>query len=178
MTLNSSNTTTIHNIHFQLFFVSLTVKMPFSAEQHYESKIRQGSIRGQSTILHFDRKPLECRKREQEKGIRRVCRDRFRFEDFVSLNSLHTDYLKELKGDLGSKAFLDVIYKAELTGARVRIAGREGIVVEERKNSLCVIFESNEVKIYPKRNWDFTVLFDGVEYIFISRNLRANRLTN
>lgn len=150
--------------------------MPFSAEQHYESKIKQGSIRNQSVILHFDRKPLEYKTKQREKGIRRISKDRFNFKDFLEITQLHSEYLKELKGGLSPKAFLDVIYKAEMTGARVRIAGKDGIIVEERKNSIAVIFESNDVKIYPKRNWDYSVLFEGVEYIFMSRRLRPNRM--
>lgn len=147
-------------------------------EQHFESKIKQGSIKNQSTILHFSTQPFENKKSVREKGIRRIYKDRFTFESFLKINELHNDYIKELKGNLSPKAFLDVLYKAELTGAKIKIAGREGIIVEERKNSICVIFSTNETKIYPKRNWDFSLIFENVEYTFLCENLKANRKIN
>ncbi|ELA41595.1 uncharacterized protein VICG_01343 [Vittaforma corneae ATCC 50505] len=152
--------------------------MPFNAEQHFESKIKQGSIKNQSTILRFDTQPFKSKKAEREKGLRRICKDRFNFEDFVKINKMHSSYVQELKGNLSPKAFLDVLYRAELTGAKVKIAGKEGIIVEERKNSLCVIFSSNQMKLYPKRSWDFSLVFDGIEYQFLSENLKTNRKIN
>lgn len=147
----------------------------FSAEAHFESKIKQGSIKDQS-VLRFGATPLEPKKFHSEKGLRRIAKDRFSYESFQAINQMHTEYLRELKGHLPPKAFLDVIYKAELTGALIQIAGKEGIVVEERRNSLCVIFVGNVIKIYPKKIWDFKLIFDGVRYLFFSEGLKKGRL--
>lgn len=152
--------------------------MLFSAEQHFESQIKRGSIKNQSITLHFGAQPLENKKIEREKGLRRICKDRFCFRDFVGVSEMHNSYIRELKGNLSPKAFLDVLYKAELTGAKIKIAGKEGIVVEERKNSLFVIFSSNQTKLYPKRSWDFSLVIDGVEYRFLPENLKINRKIN
>lgn len=149
--------------------------MVFNAEQHFEAKIRRGSIKNQSTILNFDTRPFEGKKTEREKGLRRICRDRFSFQDFEKINEMHCEYLRELKGNLGPKAFLTHLYKAELTGARIKIAGKVGIIAEERKNAICVVFETGGPKIYPKKTWDFSLIFEGVEYLFMSEALRANR---
>ena len=149
--------------------------MPYNVEQHFESKIKQGSIKNQGTIVCFSLQPFEGKKTEQEKGLRRVCKDRFNFENFQAVNALYNDYLRELKGNLTPKAFLDILYKAELTGAKIKIDNKEGLIVEERKNSICVIFSSNQMKIYPKRTWDFSLIFDCVEYKFLCEKLKINR---
>lgn len=119
--------------------------------------------------------PLEPKGFRVEKGLRRIAKDRFSYEDFKTVNQMHTEYLRELKGALSPKAFLDILYRAELTGAQIRIAGKVGIVVEERKNSLSVIFEGNKVKIYPKKVWDFQLIFDGAQYFFFSEALKKGR---
>lgn len=147
----------------------------FSAEAHFESKLKQGSIRDQGSVLRFGAMPLEPKKFHSEKGLRRIAKDRFKYEDFKTINQMHTGYLRELQGNLPPKAFLDTLYRAELTGALIQIAGKEGIVVEERRNSLSVIFEGNVIKIYPKKVWDFRLIFDGVQYLFFSEALKKGR---
>lgn len=149
---------------------------PFSAESHFESKIKRGSIRNQSTVIRFTPQPFEPNKHTTVKGLRRICCDRFSFTDFEKINEMHTEYLRRLKGSCTPQAFLDVLYKAELTGTRIKIDKKEGFIVEERRNSIFVIFESNKIKIYPKKVWDFILMFDGVEYMFICESLKKNRL--
>lgn len=149
----------------------------FSAEAHYESKIRQGSIKNQSAVIRFDSQVFEPKKSTVEKGLRRICKDQFKFEDFFEINQLHNNYLHQIKELSGAKKFLENILKAELTGAKIKIANKTGFVVEERKNSLIVIFEDNRTRIFPKKSWDFILFFDGIQYKFYSSRLKKNRVT-
>lgn len=148
----------------------------FDAEAHFESRMGLQSIRSQGVVLDFTTRPLKKTPKKMEKGLTRVCHDRYYYESFIEINALHRAYISELKGQLGPDAFLSILWQAELTGAMITIAGKEGIVVEERKNSLVVIFSNDKVKIFPKAVWDFCFQFDGVTYFFYAKNLRHNRL--
>jgi len=147
----------------------------FNVEAHYESKIKKGSIKDQGSVLRFTRMPFEPKKKEIQKGLRKIATERFKYSDFEDINKLHLEYLQELRGGLSSSAFMDILYKAELTGAKIEIAGRTGFVLEERKNSLFVIFPGNLVKIYPKKLWDFSLEFEGIKYLFFSEALKKGR---
>lgn len=150
---------------------------PFSPTAHFESKFKHNTAKdGCSTILHFEAPPFISQTVIREKGLRRILTDRFSFEDFKEINILHQNYIRKLKGSLYPTMFLDVLYKAELTGALIKIAGKEGIVVEERKNTLCVIFKDNKVKVFPKTLWNFTFSFEGVDYLFMCKALKKSRI--
>lgn len=147
----------------------------FSAEAHYESKIKQGSIKNQSAVLRFNNSVFEPKQSKIEKGFRRICKDQFNYSCFSEINTLHCEYLRKIKETAGPKGFLENLFKAELTGAKIKIANRIGFVVEERKNTLVVIFEGNDLKIFAKKVFNFSVLFEGVEYFFYSENLKKGR---
>ena len=147
----------------------------FDAESHFNSKLRRGTIRDQGTIISFASKPFNSKIKTQEKGLKKIKKEKFRYNEFMPINIIHTEYIKELKGNLHPDAFMDVLYKAELTGAKVRINGKEGFVIEERKNSMCVIFEDDKVNIFPKNVWDFVYTFENIDYFFYSENLKKNR---
>ncbi|KAM0680251.1 hypothetical protein GINT2_001636 [Glugoides intestinalis] len=147
----------------------------FSPAAHFESKIKQEAKKDASAILHFAPPPFIPKTVVPEKGLRKILKDRFSFEDFTEINSMHQHYIRKLKGTLLPSVFLDILYKAELTGAKINIAGKEGIVVEERKSTLCVIFKDNKVKLFPKNVWNFTFPFEGVNYLFICKSLKKNR---
>ncbi len=155
----------------------------FSAEAHYESKIKQGSIKNQSCVIRFDSSVFEPKRIVKEKGLRKICKDEFSYESFKEINKLHCEYLNKIKkSSVNNKGFLESLYKAELTGASIRIAKgskdcfTEGFIVEERKNSLVVILKDNSIKIYPKIAFDFTIRFDEVNYKFLSKLLKKNRM--
>ena len=178
----------------------------FSSESHFESKIKQGSIKNQSPVIRFNTSVFEPSKFAKEKGLRKICKDQFKYSDFVEINKLHCEYLNKIKENSNgtnskgnTSGFLENIYKAELTGASVKLINLEdkgklenkinledkdklqdkiGFIVEERKNSLVVIFKENEIKIFPKKSWNFSILFEGIEYLFISELLKKGRLFN
>lgn len=147
----------------------------FDVESHYESKIKNGSLKDQGIILRFNKPTYRPSNPEIIKGLRRIAKDRFKYEDFIEINKIHSAYLKELKGNLSPKGFLDILYKSELTGAMIDIAGKSGFVIEERKNSISVIFPENIVKLYIKSCWNFKINFEGVDYLFFCNNLKNNR---
>jgi len=39
-----------------------------------------------------------------------------------------------------------------------------------------VIFEDNRTKIFPKKVWEFILMFDGSEYKFFSKKLKKSRI--
>lgn len=151
------------------------MKPNFNVEAHYESKIRQGSIKDQGSFLNFRNVPFIPKNVEIQKGLKRIKMDKFKYDDFKIINQLHQEYLKEIKGVLSHTAFLDIIYKAELTGAKIEIAGKEGFVIQERKNTIFVIFPGNITKIFPKKIWDFKLKFEDVEYLFFAKALKNGR---
>lgn len=148
----------------------------FSAEEHYELKIKQGSIRSQSVYLRFGKNEPKKKIINKEKGFKRIIKDNFKFEDFVEINDLHTKYLDNLKGQFHPTAFQEILYKAELTGAKIEIAQKEGYIIEERKNTLTVIFMNDIIKVYPKKVFDFSLKHQGVKYMFYSNALKGGRL--
>lgn len=148
----------------------------FSAEAHFESKIKQGSIKNQSSVIRFENQLFEPKKTTVEKGLKRICKDQFKYSDFLEINQLHSEYLHKIKEISGNKGFLDNVLKAELTGAKIKISNKIGFVVEERKNSLVVIFEDDRTKIFPKKVWDFILMFDKSEYKFFSKKLKKSRI--
>ncbi|KAM0675485.1 hypothetical protein GVAV_000850 [Gurleya vavrai] len=98
-----------------------------------------------------------------------------KYKDYLQINKMHVEYFKELKKGMSNDAFLGVLYKAELTGAIVEICGKKGIIVEERANSIRIIFENDSVKMYFKNVNNFIIEFDGVKYLFFGQNLAKNR---
>lgn len=147
----------------------------FDAEAHFESKMKTRSLRSQGTVIDFSARPFVPSARPVEKGIRRVPHAGFRHSEFAKINELHCAYLSRLRGRLSPELFLPVLHTAELTGAAVRIRGQDGYIIEERKNSLVVIFPDDRVRLFPKDVWDFSVLADGVEYLFFAASLKKNR---
>lgn len=148
----------------------------FCAEEHFELKIKQGSIRDQSIYLRFGKSLRKDSKFIPEKGIKRIVKDNFKFEEFKEINKLHNDYLDKLKGQLHPNIFQEILYKAELTGAKIEIANKEGYVIEDRKNTLTVIFENDIIKVYSKQIYDFSLVHQNVKYMFYSGALKAGRL--
>lgn len=149
----------------------------FDAESHFESKIKTKSLRAQGVVIDFSARPFTPTARPVEKGLRRVAHGAFRYADFAKINTLHTAYLAKLRGRLSPDAFLPILHGAELTGAAIRIRGEDGYIIEERKNSLVVIFLDDRVRVFPKDVWDFSLIADGVEYYFFARALKKNRFT-
>lgn len=147
----------------------------FDAEAHFESKLKGSSIRDHGTVISFAARPFSPARRPAEKGIKRVVREKFKYEEFKKINGMHTAYMRQLVGRLSPDAAMDAIYRAELTGAEIVVNGTAGFVIEERKNSLTVIFRGDRVKVFPKAVWDFTYVLDGVEYIFYAAALKKGR---
>lgn len=120
-------------------------------------------------------KPMTRPRKKNLQAVRRVERERVRYEDFLEINKLFREYLTRLKGTMGISNFVNKLYMAELTGAVVRIGSRSGIVVEERANSIVVVFEDDSVKTFLKRIHDFVVAHDGIDYIFVGLRMKSNR---
>lgn len=115
---------------------------------------------------------------EKEDPKRKIVKEKYfnvKYSDFIEINKLHTEYIKSIK----THNFLPVLYKAELTGALLRFRSREvvkeGIVVEERKNTLLIVHKDDSLKIYPKEMYDFVYEFDGIRYFFMGKFLKYNR---
>lgn len=151
----------------------------FCAEDYFDSRIPGGSMRSHATVLDFGAPP-----RIIGDGADRSVRGRvdnaegrvLRYDDAVRLNAMHSEYIRRIKGPLRPDDFNAVLLRAELTGARVRVAGRAGYVVEERRNSLVVVYPGDRVRIHPKATTDFVVAVDGVDYRFIGRALKKSRM--
>lgn len=147
----------------------------FDVETHFESKIGKNNLCSQGRVINFQPAPFCSTRKPIEKGIKRIIKEKFKYEEFKIINELHNDYIRELKGNQHPNAFNDILYKSELTGAKIRINGKFGFVIEERKNSLTVIFEGDKIKIFPKAVWNFVYSFDGVDYMFFTSNMKKNR---
>lgn len=148
----------------------------FSPENHYDLKIKNGSIRDQNATLKFDDPPFKSKDFKIEKGFKRIKKDNFKYAEFVDIHQMHTEYLTKLKGHHNPDTFLELIYKAELTGASIEINNKIGFVIEERKNSLTVIFPDDSIKIFPKAVFNFNIIFEGIKYIFFANSLKHSRL--
>lgn len=144
-------------------------------EGHFNSKIKSCTVRDQGTVISFVSQPFIPKKFTTEKGIKRIVKEDYKYSDFIEINKMHREYLRELRGTLHPYASLNLIYKAELTGAEIEIAGRTGFVIQERKNSLTVIFPGDLIKVYPKSLWNFRMKADGIDYLFFGKDLKKNR---
>lgn len=151
------------------------MKRAFIPEDHFESKVKNKLLWSQGTVLSFTPQPFTPKTRPVEKGRKRILRDNMKYEEFQEINQMHREYMKKIIGNLHPDAALEIIYKADLTGAQIEINNHKGYVVHERKNSLAVIFPTDEVKIFPKSIWDFKISFEGIDYIFFGKNLKKNR---
>jgi len=169
----------------------------FDPESHFNSKIKGKSLYDSGNILGLSLPRIE-RNRVVDKGIPRVCRENYKYSEFVKINIKHGEYLKEMLRNQSANMCLHIISKADLTGAEMtvesdenrgvcgnghrRVCGngpvensRRGIVAEERKNSLVLIFPDDRTRIYPKAMWNFKMEVEGKEYLFIGKNLKQKR---
>ncbi|KAI5149672.1 hypothetical protein ENBRE01_1054 [Enteropsectra breve] len=146
------------------------------AEAHFDAKMAKSCIKDHGMIINFSSKRRELKASKQEKGIPRIVKENFTYGEMQKINKIHKEYLSELKGKHVPSTFMDVLYRAELTGAEISIAGKTGIVIEERKNVMVVIFPCDIIKIYPKNKYDFSINIDEVDYIFYGSNLKINRM--
>lgn len=150
-------------------------KTKFDAETFFESKIKGGDLRSHGSVLNFTTPLITFTKKPREKGIKRICKELIEYDRFKILNKLHTEYMTELKNKNKGNAFNNILYGAELSGAEIEIDNKKGFVVEERKNSISVVFPDNKVKLYPKDVWNFLYLFDNCKYYFVAKKLKKNR---
>ncbi|KAF7683654.1 hypothetical protein TCON_1140 [Astathelohania contejeani] len=151
----------------------------FDIEEHYNDKLPSGMALDSNTKFYLSNTSELPKKAGKVRKIYRVNRTNLKYDLFREVNEMHKRYLNELLGSKSPNAILPLIYKAELTGAEIKIKIGEsykiGIVVEERENCLVVIHENNDIKIYPKRSFDFIMAYNGIEYLFLARNLKKIR---
>lgn len=152
----------------------------FSPEMHYNSKMKNRTVRDQGIVISLKKQPSnsskEVRIEIKKKGIRRVMEDKYTYDRAVDLKAEHTKYIAKLLGNVHPEAAMALLYQAELTGAEIKINNSVGIIIEERKNSLIVIFKDNKVRCFPKSTNSFIFSFNGTDYLFIAKNLKKNRI--
>jgi ribonuclease P protein subunit POP4 len=150
----------------------------FDIEEHINEKLARQPIRLYNTGLWLANTAFTNSARNGGRGMGKVNTGSVRYKDFIEINAMHTIYISELRGNMSPNAFLPVLYKAELTGAKVTILSginKTGIIVEERENVILMVFEDDRIKCYPKNTIDFTFAFDGVDYIFLGDKMKKNR---
>lgn len=147
----------------------------FDVEDHYGAHLKKETLRTLSQLFVLTNKAVDTKRKEASRAIRRVERDRIRYRDFVEINELFVDYLTKLKGTASASNFMNKMHTAELTGAIVGVRGKCGIIVEERMNSIIVVFEDDTVKTYLKKTNDFVIEYEGAKYIFIGSKMKINR---
>ncbi|WUR03187.1 ribonuclease P protein component [Vairimorpha necatrix] len=84
-------------------------------------------------------------------------------------NILFNEYIKTQKIDTS------FIYKMELTGSQIYIKNVPCFVVEERKNSLVVIYKDEKIKTFIKNGLVFCIELNNIKYTIIGKNLKINR---
>lgn len=148
-------------------------------------KIKESSFIPSShfkSILNIDYQPTfsfnTYQRKEKKiipKKIQKADFNKMKYSDFLPINQLHTEYIQELKGNLSPDNFLPILYRAELTGAKIIINNKSGFIVEERVNTLFIIFEDDKIKIFPKNQNNFIFEHENIQYIFYGKNLKKNR---
>ncbi|CAG8640540.1 2134_t:CDS:2 [Paraglomus brasilianum] len=91
--------------------------------------------------------------------------DLCRYELFVPLHELWTQYINELYGTSNSFGFAQKLLKADLHGAIMTVSkskcasyiGVSGIMIQETENMFKIITSSDELKNIPKGHSVFTV---------------------
>lgn len=96
------------------------------------------------------------------------------FSYLQKIKKLHIEYLIELKQNASPDFFLPILLKAELTGASIKLNKKEGIVVEERENTI-KLYIDGKIKMFVKNLINFSIEVDKVEYTFYGKNLKKNR---
>ncbi|KAG0440579.1 hypothetical protein DMUE_1636 [Dictyocoela muelleri] len=106
-----------------------------------------------------------------------------KYEHYKKINIDHKKYINSLLNDIPKINRTAIIHNIELTGAELTINpindkklvfGNKGIVVEEKKNVILMIFPDDKLRIIPKNQNEFIFEFDGVNYTFL-KNLKKNR---
>jgi hypothetical protein len=150
----------------------------FNIENHYGAHLKKETIRSESFPFILANREFSKEQKPSFPAIKITERSKIKYTDFLKMNKMFTEYLTRLKGTINSAMFANKIYTAELTGAKVKISdGRSGIVVEERANSLVIVFENDLIKTFIKRTNSFSVEHDGIYYIFVGSGMKPNRFT-
>lgn len=148
----------------------------FNPESHYNSKIKDGTVLEQGTVLDFKRE-LRTNEKKKEKGKKRVIREEYKYEAFKQIADEHSKYIDRLIGNTDPNTAMAALYRADLTGARVSVDGQDGIIAEERKKTIIMLYSDNKVKCIPKKGAILTYKHKTVEYYFIGKNLKKSRFT-
>ena len=150
----------------------------FNIERHYGAHLKKETIRSESFPFVLADREFSKTRKQSFPAIKRIEKSKIKYTDFLRINKMFTEYLSRLKGTINPAMFANKIYTSELTGAKVKISdGRAGIVIEERVNSLVIVFKNDQVKTLIKRTNNFSVEHDGTYYIFVGSGMKSNRFT-
>lgn len=143
----------------------------FVASNHYNKYLK---LDYQPTFLFPKRIPTPKLTSNKIHSVNKYDLD---YNEYKFINELSKNYMRSLKGNLSPDNFLPHLLKAELTGASIKTIKSKnyGFIIEERVNSIFVLYENNIVKMFIKKNNNFVVELDGVEYLFFGENLKKNR---
>ncbi|KAI4291203.1 hypothetical protein PAPHI01_0477 [Pancytospora philotis] len=139
----------------------------FDAEAHFDAKMSPLTVRDQGVAVDFTNRPLKAAAQPTRGKIARVDKTKYTHDKMAPLVELHRRYISNLKGSLSPEEFLPIIVKAEMTGAEITVDGKTGIIAEDRKNSIVVVFSDNRTRCYPRKQWDYTFSHDGFDYLFL-----------
>ncbi|RVD92568.1 hypothetical protein TUBRATIS_009220 [Tubulinosema ratisbonensis] len=150
------------------------LKSDFDVLEHLNTKSKE-KIESNIKKVHTRTSFISDQKESLKRKVIKQTYSQLKYTDFLKVNELHNEYIKKIK----STNFLQILYKAELTGALLKfktISGiKEGIVVEERKNSFLIIHSDDSLKVYPKQMYDFVYKVDGIRYFILGKFLKYNR---
>lgn len=150
----------------------------FDVISHLSSNTKNNALEKGFKAIYFRNSTQQKEVKNKKVSVKRTNFDDFLFSDFLYINKLHNQYLDNIKNSVLPNMFMSYLHKTELTGARVQVKNsfkKDGIIIEERKNSLIIMHEDNSVNTYPKATNNFILCHDGVKYLFYGRSMKKTR---
>lgn len=151
-------------------------KHEFDAEAHFDTHMKNNTVRDQGVVIDFHRELLPKQRSTNDPRIPRTGRTKYSYAAMLPLVELHQQYITKLKGNLPPDDFLPILLGAEMAGAEITIGNRQGIIAENRKNSLIVVFKNGATRCFPRASWGFVFRHAGFDYVFYSRVKCNHRL--
>ncbi|EOB13452.1 ribonuclease p subunit [Nosema bombycis CQ1] len=94
------------------------------------------------------------------------------YQQFLEIHKLFLEYVPNSNDP---NAFMQILFKIELTGAKVFIDKKKFIIVEERKNSIKTISEDGRLRTHIKGGLKMIFEHNKVKYCIFGKYLKLNR---
>jgi len=155
--------------------------LPLS-DQQKEQKTKEK--RERKLLKRAGKKHLMSRRERKKSGMWEIPMEARKYELYIPLHQLWTQYIKELLGDVNTTNY-SMIYskflKADFHGSIITVVqskcpsyiGKSGILLKETENTFNIITKTNRLLIIPKAHSVFTINYDKLLFKIYGDNFKV-----